>query len=67
MKEFSCRDIGRDCDWSTTAVSDEEILKQAFKHDRREHNIHDFSETAQAKVRSQIFEVGPLLLDQEAT
>jgi len=32
MYKYACRDVGVDCDWSTTAESPEEVNKAVFAH-----------------------------------
>jgi predicted small metal-binding protein len=54
MKEFNCRDTGRDCDWTASASSEAEILKLAFKHGREKHDSHNFSENVRESVLDHI-------------
>jgi predicted small metal-binding protein len=50
MREFNCRDTGKNCDWTAGAETDVEILKLVFKHGREKHDLHDFSEDARGSV-----------------
>jgi predicted small metal-binding protein len=50
MKEFNCRDTGKDCNWTASAPTDNEILKLAFKHGREKHDSHDFSDDVRESV-----------------
>jgi len=36
-KSISCKDAGKDCSWSATAETDDEIMTQVMIHVKREH------------------------------
>ena len=60
MKEFMCRDTGKDCDWKATAETDQEILKQAFAHGHLTHGSRDFSGDRREGLRAKIRVLKPL-------
>lgn len=47
MKTLHCRDAGFDCEGEIRAESEEEILSQAAKHARTEHNVQVIPELAE--------------------
>jgi predicted small metal-binding protein len=57
MKEFKCRDTGRDCDWKVRAESDDEVLKQAAQHGQQEHGTKDFVEDVREGLKAKIRDV----------
>ena len=38
-KVLRCRDVGVDCDFVATGKTEEEVLKKAAKHARKDHNV----------------------------
>jgi predicted small metal-binding protein len=52
MKEFQCKDIYPDCDYSTQAETEGETLAQAALHGQEKHGIQKFSDDLIARVRS---------------
>jgi len=57
MKCFTCKDIGIDCDWTTTAKTNEELLKKVEKHARETHNMSQIAEDLKKKIISNIRDV----------
>ncbi len=53
-KTMRCRDVGLDCDFVARAETDEEIMKQAVEHARREHQMNEISPDLAKKVRAAI-------------
>jgi predicted small metal-binding protein len=54
MKTFSCRDIGKDCDWQTSGEDDATILRNAEQHGREKHGLTDFTQDIKNQVLSKI-------------
>ena len=38
-KILKCRDVGVDCDFEASGKTEEEVLKKATEHARKDHNI----------------------------
>ena len=57
MKLFACKDLGMDCDWKCRATTDEEIIRQAEEHGRKEHGIQKLDEQLRNKIQAKIREV----------
>jgi len=38
-KILGCKDVGVDCDFAARGKTDEEVLKKAVEHARKEHDI----------------------------
>src|SRR5262249_17440176 len=52
---FRCADAGNaDCRWQTTARTDDEILRRAEEHGRRDDGMADWTEAMNNKVRNAI-------------
>ncbi len=52
-KSISCSDAGKDCGWSATAESEEELMRQVTEHvlsDHKEIDINDDGNVAQIKA-----------------
>jgi predicted small metal-binding protein len=39
MKTLKCKDVGVDCDFVASGKSEEEVLKKAAEHARKDHGI----------------------------
>lgn len=57
MKTFNCRDVGIECDWKTTAENEEEVLRRAGEHARKEHGMTQLSDDLKNQIRAKIKEV----------
>ena len=57
MKTFCCRDMGVDCDWSCRASTEQEVLRLAEGHARKEHQMPEFDEQMRNKIRDKIQDV----------
>ena len=54
-KEFRCADVGvMNCNWSVTAQSDDEIVRQAEQHGRDAHGMTDIDDKTREKIRGAI-------------
>jgi predicted small metal-binding protein len=56
MKTLKCKDVGVDCDFVASGKSEEEVLKKAAEHAKKEHNIKrvtkDYKESWCTHIRS---------------
>jgi predicted small metal-binding protein len=54
-RTFRCADAGHaDCNWQTSGDTDDEIVRRAEEHWRREHGMGDWTEAARSKAREAI-------------
>ena len=56
-KSISCADSGADCNWSTTAETEEELMEKVAEHVKAEHKELQITPELVAKVKSIIKEV----------
>ncbi len=56
MKRLTCRDIGVDCDVEFSADTDDEIMKKASDHAKKEHNLPVIPPNIEEKCRKAIKE-----------
>lgn len=54
MKSFSCRDVGADCNWTCKASTEQEALRLAESHAKKEHPNVQFDDALKNKTRQQI-------------
>jgi predicted small metal-binding protein len=58
MKELRCRDVGMDCDEVIRGESEEDVIRRAADHARRDHHQDDqFSDQFKRQLRAQIHDV----------
>ena len=55
-KSIKCSDVGVDCDWSSTAKTEEELMQKIKEH-AKTHGFHDIPKELVAKVKSSIKDV----------
>ncbi len=53
-KELRCRDVGVDCGWVATGETEEEIMKKAADHAKKEHGMNEIPPELVKKVRASI-------------
>jgi predicted small metal-binding protein len=54
-RTFRCADAGNaDCQWETSGASDDEIVRRAEEHWRRDHGMGDWTEATRSKAREAI-------------
>ncbi len=53
-KTYTCRDVGADCDWRTTAESEEEVLTNIGTHAAEIHPDIELTPELMASVRGVI-------------
>ncbi len=55
-KILKCRDVGVDCDFEASGKTEEEVLKKATEHARKDHNIKrvtkDYLESWRKHIRT---------------
>jgi len=55
-KMLKCKDVGVDCDFVASGKTDEEVLKKASEHARKDHNIkrvtRDYLESWRKHIRT---------------
>ena len=56
-KSLSCKDAGKDCGWSATAETEDELLAKATEHVKDSHPELQVSEELATKIKSLIKEV----------
>jgi predicted small metal-binding protein len=56
-KSISCADVGSDCGWSTTAKTEEELMKKVAEHAKEEHKDLKVTPEVVAKIKSHIREI----------
>ncbi|MFN7684070.1 MAG: DUF1059 domain-containing protein [Oligoflexia bacterium] len=54
MKTFQCRDVGMNCGWSCKATNNQEILKMAEEHVRKEHGMQKLDDATRNNILSHI-------------
>ena len=56
MKTLKCKDVGVDCDFVASGKSEEEVLKKAAEHARKDHGIKkvtkDYKDSWRKHIRS---------------
>ena len=56
-KSISCADTGANCSWSTTAETEEDLMKKVAQHAKEEHEGMDVTPELVAKIKSHIKEI----------
>lgn len=56
-KKFSCGDVVKGCNWTTTASDEGELFKNISEHAKNEHNMENISDEIIKKVKSKIQEI----------
>ena len=56
-KSISCADVGADCSWSTTAETENELMKKVAEHAKEEHEGMEVTPELVAKIKSHIKEI----------
>jgi predicted small metal-binding protein len=53
-KHLRCRDLGMNCDFEAHGPTDEDIMRQAAAHARRDHQMAEISPELASQVRAAI-------------
>jgi len=56
-KSISCADVGTNCNWSTTAETEEELMKKVAEHAKEEHKGMEVTPELVEKIKSKIKEI----------
>ena len=56
-KSISCSDAGKDCGWSATAESEEDLMSQVKEHVLADHKEIELNEESISSIKSLIKEV----------
>ncbi len=56
-KSISCADAGKDCGWSATAETEEELMNKVTEHAKIDHKDMEITPEVVAKIKSIIKEV----------
>ncbi len=56
-KSFGCSDAGVDCNWTTTAETEEEIMEKIKKHAHSDHGFTEIPSDIAQKVKTAIKDV----------
>jgi predicted small metal-binding protein len=55
-KSISCADVGADCNWSTSAETEEELMKKVSIHAKEDHPGLEITPELISKIKSHIKE-----------
>ena len=56
-KSISCADAGKDCGWSATADTEDELMQKVAEHVQADHKDLELNEENIAKVKSLIKDI----------
>ena len=56
-KSISCEDAGKDCGWSATAETEDELMQKVGEHVQADHKDLELNEENIAKVKSLIKDI----------
>lgn len=56
-KEYTCRDVGVDCDWQARGNTIEEVLQKIAEHAKSAHGMNEIPPELVAKVQAAIRDV----------
>lgn len=56
-KSISCEDAGKDCGWSATAETEDELMQKVAEHVQADHQDLELNEENIAKVKSLIKDI----------
>jgi len=56
-KSISCSDAGKDCGWSATGITDDELMTQVMIHVKQEHQEIELNIENISKIKSLIKEI----------
>lgn len=54
MPSYACMDMGMECDWSASAETEEELLKEIVEHATKDHNMTTIPTALLEKIKSVI-------------
>ena len=53
-KNFKCADIGKDCEWSTSANTMSELMRKITTHSAYKHDTHEISTKLKIMIQASI-------------
>ena len=56
-KSISCSDAGKDCRWSATAQTEEELMSKVTEHVKEEHKEIELNSESISSIKSLIKEI----------
>ena len=56
-KSISCSDAGKDCGWSTTASTEEELMEKTIQHVKEEHKEIELNAESISSIKSLIKDI----------
>lgn len=56
-KSISCSDAGKDCGWSATAQTEEELMGKVTEHVKEEHKEIELNSESISSIKSLIKEI----------
>ncbi|MHA7647962.1 DUF1059 domain-containing protein [Nitrosopumilus sp. S4] len=56
-KSISCADAGKDCGWSATANTEDELLSKVAEHVKADHKEIELNEENTSNIKSLIKEI----------
>ena len=56
-KSISCSDAGKDCGWSSTAQTEEELMSKVTEHVKEEHKEIELNSESISSIKSLIKEI----------
>ena len=56
-KSISCSDAGKDCEWSTTAPTEEELMEKVNQHVIEKHKEIELNAESISSIKSLIKEI----------
>ncbi len=56
-KSISCADAGADCNWSTTAETEEQLMEKVAQHAKEDHPGMEITPELVEKIKSHIKEI----------
>lgn len=56
-KSISCADVGSDCNWSTSAETEEQLMEKVAQHAKEDHPGLEITPELVAKIKSHIKEI----------
>jgi predicted small metal-binding protein len=56
-KSISCSDAGKDCRWSATAQTEEDLMKKVTEHVKEEHKEIELNSESISSIKSLIKDI----------
>ena len=56
-KSISCQDAGKDCGWSATATTEDELMQKVTEHVQADHKEIELNAESVAKIKTLIKDI----------